>query len=304
MHRNRFWIGVMAALMLIFAATAQAAAPTAQKGGYSDAIVFASNADGDFDIYVANLVNGNVVPLTFNDSEDYSPVWSRDGKQIAFASDQDGDWDIYVMSYDGSSVTNLTDDNSSDDLYPAWSEDDEIAFTSNRSGSWDLWVMDASGRNPTQMTFADGYEGTPTWSPDGWLAYVSGRENAREIHALDRDGTSYTVIASGSGDYSPAWSPDGDYIAYVSRQDGNEEIYLLDTACIEAASCANSVLNLTQDSGGDVDPAWSPDSSQIVFGSGRNGSSTELYVMNMDGSGLAALTNDGTDHRFPAWWQH
>lgn len=304
MHRTRIWIGAMAALMLIFATTAQAAAPTAQRGGYSNALVFASNADGDFDIYVADLDSGNIIPLTFNDSEDYSPVWSTNGQEIAFASDQDGDWDIYIMSYDGSSVTNLTNDSSSDDLYPAWSSDDQIAFTSNRSGSWDLWVTDASGSDPAQMTFSDSYEGTPTWSPDGWLAFVTGREDAREIHALDQNGTLYAVATSGFGDYSPAWSPDGSYIAYVSQQDGNQEIYVVDTACITASSCAGSAFNLTQDSGGDVDPAWSPDSSQIVFGSGRNGSSTELYIMNADGSGATAITDDGSDHRFPTWWQN
>jgi Tol biopolymer transport system component len=47
-------------------------------------------------------------------------------------------------------------------------------------------------------------------------------------------------------------------------------------------------------------PAWSPDGSQIAFGSGL-GRSAEIFVMNADGSDQTRLTHDGFRDSVPAW---
>jgi Tol biopolymer transport system component len=42
----------------------------------------------------------------------------------------------------------------------------------------------------------------------------------------------------------------------------------------------------------DKKPTWSPDGKQIIFWSTREGSGTfNIYVMNVDGSGVTKLTN-------------
>jgi TolB protein len=84
-------------------------------------IAFASNRDGDDDIYVMDADGRNVrqltdVPLWF----ERSPVWSPDGTRIAFVSDRDYDYDIYVMDADGGNVRQLTDDPGRD-TSPVWS---------------------------------------------------------------------------------------------------------------------------------------------------------------------------------------
>jgi TolB protein len=48
-------------------------------------------------------------------------------------------------------------------------------------------------------------------------------------------------------------------------------------------------------------PAWSPDGQRICFGSTRDGGSSQLYVMNRDGSGLRRLTNDRWVNTTPTW---
>jgi TolB protein len=57
--------------------------------------------------------------LTQNNADDFLPVWSPDGRQIAFVSDRDGNMDIYLMAADGSGLRNLTN-NSAIDYLPVW----------------------------------------------------------------------------------------------------------------------------------------------------------------------------------------
>ena len=51
--------------------------------------------------------------------------------------------------------------------------------------------------------------------------------------------------------------------------------------------------NLTNNTAGDFDPAWSADGTKIAFSSDRDGN-REIYVMNADGSGQTRCTNDSS----------
>ena len=97
--------------------------------------------------------------LTNNPSDDLSPSWSPDGKQIAFMSDRDGHFmngwstsEIYVMDADGGNPQNLTN-NRHADWSPSWSPNGKrIIFCSDRDGNAEIYVMDADGRNPQNLT--------------------------------------------------------------------------------------------------------------------------------------------------------
>ena len=63
-------------------------------------IAFASNPDGNSDIYIMDANGTNLTQITHNDADDLEPAWSPDGKQIAFASNPAGNYDIYVITVD------------------------------------------------------------------------------------------------------------------------------------------------------------------------------------------------------------
>ena len=67
----------------------------------SGRIVFMSEQDGDWEVYVMNADGSGVTRLTDNEADDTGPRWSPNGRRIAFSSNRDGDWDIYVMNADG-----------------------------------------------------------------------------------------------------------------------------------------------------------------------------------------------------------
>ncbi len=82
-------------------------------------LVFHSDRDGNWEIYVFEVDRGNQVNLTNNPVHDWNPAWSPDGKKIAFTSDRDGNSEIYVMDSDGQDQINLTN-NPAEDLCPSW----------------------------------------------------------------------------------------------------------------------------------------------------------------------------------------
>lgn len=59
--------------------------------------------------------------------------------------------------------------------------------------------------------------------------------------------------------------------------------------------------NLTNDPFGDSSPSWSPNGSQIVFTSARDGGNVEIYIMNGDGSGQTRVISTGAAEESPAW---
>lgn len=89
--------------------------------------------------------------------------------------------------------------------------------------------------------------------------------------------------------------------AFYSDRDGNPEIYVLNANDGE-------VTRLTDDPAFDDSPALSPDGNRIVFLSARHDPSPvfpdlkyEIYIVNVDGSGLKRLTETEEAEDHPAW---
>ena len=104
--------------------------------GFEQRIVFASNRDGNLDIYSMDVNGDNLLQLTDHTASDEYPAGSPDGRRIAFRSERDGTPDLYVMDRDGSNVVRLTHDKFLESR-PSWTPDGtEFAFASFRKGCW------------------------------------------------------------------------------------------------------------------------------------------------------------------------
>ncbi len=60
------------------------------------------------------------------------------------------------------------------------------------------------------------------------------------------------------------------------------------------------VVRLTNDTGEDFDPAWSPDSAKIVWTSNRAGN-YDLYTMDANGTNVSPVTSTPALDEFPDW---
>ena len=219
------WLACIAVLLAISAPAARASFP-----GVNGGLAFASDRDGNYEIYSSDAGGVTQTNLTQNAAGDMFPAWSPNGMKIAFTSFRDnGDGEVYVMNADGSNPTRLTT-SSGVDAEPAWSPDGtKIAFRSTRNGNFEIYTMNADGSNQVNVTNNAADDRRPAWSPYGQkLAFDSSRNGKLEIYTINADGTAPTRLTNNTFDDSEAaWSPDGTKIAFRSQRDGNAEIYTM-----------------------------------------------------------------------------
>jgi Tol biopolymer transport system component len=179
-------------------------------------IAFASNNDGNYDIYVMDADGSNVIQLTTDGVgppavSNRFPTWSPDGTKIAHTSTRAGQSEeIWVMDVSGvvpdPSPVRLTT-NAAIDRSPAWSPNgSRIAFASNRGGTFNIWTMNATnGSGLTRLTSGGARKTEPNWQSLRGCTIVgtnganvlAGTSGADVICALGGDDT---ITGGGGGD--------------------------------------------------------------------------------------------------------
>ncbi|MBA3355918.1 MAG: PD40 domain-containing protein, partial [Pyrinomonadaceae bacterium] len=251
-----------------------------------------------YDIYVMNADGSNQTRLTNNRAHGEPPDWSPDGTRIVFHSVVGNTSEIFVVNADGTNLTQLT--NSGRNFSPRWSPDGtRIVFDRFGSifGIVGIYVMNADGSNQTQLTNS-GYDYFPRWSPDSSrITFTSTRDGTCdfncnvEIYSMNADGSNQTRLTNNPRlDAFPEWSPDGTRIVFKSLRDNNINIYVMNADGTSQTRLTNYTEDLDV-----ISPIFSPDGMRIMFSYGYSFAgeliSSEIYVMNADGSNLVRLTN-------------
>jgi TolB protein len=171
-------------------------------------IAFASNRDGNMELYIMNADGSNVRRLTNHPAADVVPTWSPTGTQIAFTSDRAGTPQIYIVGADGLNLRRLTTGESYADR-PTWSPApfNEIAFSARTGAGFDVKIYDLASGATRQLTFGEGTNESPAYSPNGrHLAFTSTRSGRVQVFTIGRDGRGLKQVTRDGNNFTPAWS--------------------------------------------------------------------------------------------------
>jgi len=257
----------------------------------------------------------NLEQVTFvAEGADFDPEVDPTGKFLLFASTRHRDnADIYVQKIGGTTVTQLTND-AAKDIMPTFSPDgSRIAFASDRSDNWDIYLMDASGGKATQLTTGATHDLHPSFSPDGTkLVYCShgGKSGQWELVVVDVANPAQRQII-GHGLF-PQWSPKGDRIVFQRAREKGTRWFSVWTVDYVDGEAKRATEIIAANNAAAITPAWSPDGEYLVFSTVMDPDATpttgadkpvlaDVWVVALDGSGRANLTNNKFANLQPVW---
>jgi Tol biopolymer transport system component len=196
--------------------------PSLAPGG--DAVVYASAADGNWDIYLHRF-GGDAVNLTADSIEDdVQPVYSPDGRRILFRSERDGGG-LFIMGATGESVRRVTDFG----WDPAWSPDGReivcsmvrVEPTTMRLPPSELWIADVSSGRRRRLVDGPAYQ--PQWSPSSARIAFYGPDATGQLDlwtVSTTRGAPLRITDDRHLDWNPIWSVDGRSLYFLSDRDG------------------------------------------------------------------------------------
>lgn len=261
-------------------------------------IVFYSDRDGNYEIYVMDSDGSGQTRLTNNPVADGDPTLSPDESRIAFVRRRalHTPYEIWIMNVDGTGATRL-DSGSSSNTSPSFNPDgSKIVFAGFSQGVSEIYVMNADGSAVTQLTNNSIRNSMPVFSPDGSkIVYQSNNSIGRdtnEIFIMNADGSGQTRLTFNDVlDEAPRFSRDGTKITFNSDRRGFTMYVMNLDGSGQTKLTANNI---------GVFPSFSPDGSQIAFMSWRD-LNWEILIMNADGTGETRLTDNASFDAVPSF---
>ncbi|HEV2489344.1 MAG TPA: hypothetical protein VGT03_06030 [Candidatus Acidoferrales bacterium] len=196
--------------------------PAISPDGHKLAFAVSPANGGNFNIWIADLLRGTKMRLTFSSETDRQPAWSPDGKSIAFMSTGKGLLHLYQNASDGTgNVTPLVVDDANE-FDPFFSADGRYLLFDRQAmqvnAHREIWALPLFGERkaiPVLQSQFDLFE--PALSTDGkWLAYESSESGRQEIYVVPfLHGTGKWEISTSGGTW-PRWRADGRELFYLS----------------------------------------------------------------------------------------
>jgi TolB protein len=261
-----------------------------------DKIVYSSEIDGDWELFVMDGDGSDKIQITNNHVSDGYPRWTSSGSSLVYNNSSGGNNQINILDIINGLVTNLSN-NSYNDVQPNLRlSDNKIVFFTNQYDlvANDIMTMNPDGTNRVRLTSCDTcIDYSPAWSPDGttiiFTRLTMGAGGTTKIYTMNQYGLDVTELPAAGAGSDFDYSPDSLKIAFTDFSD----IIVMD-------SDGTNLVNITNDALGNRSPSWSPDGTKIAY-QAYDGNDYEIFVIDADGTNKTQLTDNEVGDTHPDW---
>lgn len=234
-----------------------------------------STSDHDIISQVAGLITDRyqVTKLTEGDSDNYSPNFSPDGKQITFSSYRTDSSEVYIMDLDGRIRQRVTFTTDFNELAPVFLYDNKYI----------LYIREP--KTSRQITITLQGSGSSRIYAGLSISHIF----SKKIQEL---------LPIGHGVRAPSISPDRKRILYEIKSGDNLELYEIDLTNVNLDNInpeAVSARQITKNATDDGSPAFYPDQKKIVFSSSRQEQPHQIYTTDINGTNETHLNANPYD---------
>ncbi len=230
--------------------------------------------------------------LVFSEGSEYSPIFRVDFDGTDLKPEFDTETSVQALSF------------SPDGQHIVYSE---MSIFYSIELEFEEWITILNRPSQTDQTLQSDFwfaYRSPQWSPTDNLIVYS-------YHPKDGWGTEPHGIAviNANGSYGrhiletkhwvgdPAWSPDGSHIVFSMQQADSKNLFIMQ-------SDGSGLTQLTDSSGDDILPRWSPGGQTISFSSNRNRQTYQIYTIDVEGNNLRQITQNQGDNYNQCWIQN
>lgn len=193
-------------------------------------IIYTSNANGPFDIWIMDRDGGNKRQLTANTGNSYYTSITKDGRYIVFVSDRSGQLGVWRMDADGGNAKELARGDSG--FWPYCSPDGKWVVYQLGVGMKTLWRVPLEGGEPAKLT--DNYARSPAISTDGKLVaclYFEKANSPAKLAIIPIEGGpplnlfDLPPTINAANGHILRWAADGRAVTYIDTRGGVSNIW-------------------------------------------------------------------------------
>jgi Tol biopolymer transport system component len=188
--------------------------PALSPGGRAGVVTVADRTTGLSDLWLYDLNRASATQLTFDATNQASPLWSLDGTRIFYSN---GNSDIASMPVDGSSQGEILFKSASSVSPVSWSPDGKhlLIVTSSSKTRFDVSVLAMEDLTVRPLLQTVSNESQAAFSPDGkWVAYTATDTGRQDVYVMPFPSTGRKWQVSAQGGVIAHWRGDGREIFY------------------------------------------------------------------------------------------
>ena len=230
-------------------------------------ILFESDRDGDWNIYLMDADGKNQQALTRHDSTDRRPSWHPSGKKILFESNRGGKMGLYTLHLKSKKINTLAHgDQAGIPIFASYSPNGKqialsLQYSDTKIG---ILLLNKKGKLIRPLMDNNWRNVYPRWSGDGKEIVFFSRKDTEnqddEIYKMDlQSGTEVRLTNWPKHNFCPSWSFDQQRIAYVTSMEGTRpEIYIMNAD-------GTKQTRLTNNTDGETLPNWAPHKNSLLI---------------------------------------